>query len=217
MGSKRKRRVEVAPEQWYPAFLSVLQQTGNVALACAKIQVGRSTVYRHRRGNAEFRQGWEEALEDSADALEAEARRRAVVGVERRKLILYKGEPVIDWSITGRWVDAQGRDWVQGFSTGPKTWIKAEWVDDQGKPWVEGVSRGRKRWTGAYLYDVITEYSDTLLAMLLKGAKPEKYGDRLRVDQEKFRIEVEKVAQEFGVPVEVLLAEARQIRDEVGA
>ncbi len=176
------------PEQWFPAFLGVLAQTGNVLLSCKTAGVSRRTAYRYRQGNAEFAVEWALAMEDAGDALEAEARRRAVVGVETRKLILYKGEPVIDWNKPG------------------------QWLDDQGKPWVEGVSRGRKRWGGSYLYEVETKYSDSLLALLLKGARPDKYADRMRVDQGALLREAQRLSDELGVPLETLLAEVRQLQ-----
>jgi hypothetical protein len=188
--AKRKSRNTLPPEQWYPSFLAMLGQNGNIALACTKANVGRSTAYRHRSANAEFAAEWALALEDAGDVLEAEARRRAVVGVEKRRLILYKGEPVIDWSVPGTW------------------------VDEAGKPWAEGTSRGRKRWTGAFLYEVEIEYSDALLAMLLKAAKPEKYADRARarVDTGELKRYAEHLADELGIPVEALLAEVERVK-----
>jgi hypothetical protein len=188
--AKRKRRNTLTAEQWYPSFLAALGQIGNVTLACTSASVTRSTVYRHRRDNPAFAQEWEYALEDAGDRLEAEARRRAVMGVEKKRLILYKGEPVIDWAVPGKW------------------------VDDQGKEWVEGVSRGRKRWTGAYLYETEITYSDRLLEVLLKGAKPEKYADRMRmrVDQVALQREAERLAKELDIPVEVLYEEVKRLQ-----
>lgn len=187
---KRKRRTTLAPEQWHGSFVAALGQAGNVTLACVSGGVGRSTAYRHRRAIPEFAKEWDYAIEDAGDRLEAEARRRAVVGVETKRLILYKGEPVIDWSVPGKW------------------------VDDAGKDWLEGVSKGRKRWTGQFLYEVEIEYSDRLLEVLLKGAKPEKYSERvrMRVDEAAVQREAERLARELDVPLDVLLAEVERMK-----
>lgn len=63
------------------AFLKALALTGVVAKAAAAIGMDRSTVSRWRADPA-FSQAWDEALEEAADRLEAEAIRRAVEGVE---------------------------------------------------------------------------------------------------------------------------------------
>lgn len=70
-------------EDWRPRFLAALEQSGNVSEACRLAGVGRSTVYDARRADAAFAADWEGALEASTDALETEARRRAVQGVSR--------------------------------------------------------------------------------------------------------------------------------------
>jgi transposase-like protein len=62
---------------WEPGFLAVLRQTGNVSAACRAADIERSTAYRVRNEHEDFRQAWDDALEEATDALEAEARRRA--------------------------------------------------------------------------------------------------------------------------------------------
>ncbi|HEY8601695.1 MAG TPA: hypothetical protein VIL85_24930 [Thermomicrobiales bacterium] len=186
--SKRKCRTTLTPEEWYPGFLALLAQTGMVRLTCQQVGIARRTAYRHRRANPAFAEAWALAMEDAGDALEAEARRRALLGVETRRLILYKGKPVIDRSRPGRWADGQGNDWI------------------------EGVSQGRKCWTGAFLYAVEMRYSDGLLALLLKAAKPERYAARPRIDQGAVIKEAERVAAVLGVPLDALLAEARALQ-----
>lgn len=71
-------------------FLRILAATGVVSRAVEGTGVSRFTVYEHRKNDADFRRRWEEADEAYADALEAEAYRRAVKGVEEP--VFYQGE-----------------------------------------------------------------------------------------------------------------------------
>src|SRR5690606_18484748 len=75
--------------------------------------------YRLRKEDPDFAAAWDEAMEQASDALEVEARRRAIEGWD---------EPVF----------------YQGMETG-----------------------------------MVRKFSDTLLIFLLKGARPEKYRDRI--------------------------------------
>ena len=63
-------------------FLGHLADTGNVSAACRLAKLDRRTAYQWRGADADFRRLWQEALDAAVDALEAEARRRAVEGVE---------------------------------------------------------------------------------------------------------------------------------------
>ena len=74
------------------AFLAAFRETGNVRLACEAAEVGRSSHYRWLDQDREYREAFDLAKEDAADILEAEAKRRAVVGVEE-PAGWYKGEP----------------------------------------------------------------------------------------------------------------------------
>lgn len=78
--------------KWWDPFLKALSKSGNVLVACRSANVIRRTAYKHRDRFPSFRKRWEDALEDSTDILEAEARRRAASGVD--KPIYYKGERV---------------------------------------------------------------------------------------------------------------------------
>jgi hypothetical protein len=62
-------------------FLEALAETGVVSLAAAIAGTSRTRVYELRKKNAAFAKRWEDAEERAADALEAEAWRRAVAGV----------------------------------------------------------------------------------------------------------------------------------------
>src|SRR5579872_7498788 len=66
------------------AFLDALRQTGNVAEACRRSGnpgFSRKHAYRMRDADPEFAAAWAEAEQIATDALELEARRRAVEGV----------------------------------------------------------------------------------------------------------------------------------------
>jgi hypothetical protein len=70
------------PSSWRATFLAALEASGNVSAAAHRAGVHRCTAYRHRAGESDFRAAWDEALEVALDALEAEARRRALEGWE---------------------------------------------------------------------------------------------------------------------------------------
>lgn len=117
---------------WEGGFLAALALTGNVTKAAKAVKKDRATVYRYRKESKEFAQMWDEAMEEAADLLESEARRRAVTGTL---------EPVFH----------------------------------------KGVKVGAVR-----------KYSDTLLIFLMKGARPDKYADRHKVDA-KVKVEDRRV------------------------
>jgi hypothetical protein len=62
-------------------FLAAFRQLGIITSACEISGIGRSTVYRWR-DDPEFEVKFKDAVEEAVDRLEAEARRRAVEGVE---------------------------------------------------------------------------------------------------------------------------------------
>ena len=63
-------------------FLKALAETGIVSAAVEIAGTSRTRVYELRKRNPGFAAAWEEAEERAADALETEAWRRAVVGVQ---------------------------------------------------------------------------------------------------------------------------------------
>ena len=71
-------------------FLEEFSTTANVSEACARSGMARFTVYRWRKRDPSFAQGWVEALEHGIDPLVDEALRRAVHG--RVEPVFYKGE-----------------------------------------------------------------------------------------------------------------------------
>jgi hypothetical protein len=87
------------PLQLKAAFLAALAETANISEACRRTGAGRRTAYDWREADSEFAKGWDDALETGTDALEGEARRRAIEGVERYqisggKVVEYGGKPV---------------------------------------------------------------------------------------------------------------------------
>lgn len=64
------------------AFLEALSGTGNVSAAARAAGASRSGAYALKAADAGFAAEWADALETAVDALDAEARRRALEGVE---------------------------------------------------------------------------------------------------------------------------------------
>jgi hypothetical protein len=63
-------------------FLQALSKTGNVTAAIQIAGTSRTRIYAARQQDSSFAAAWQEAEETAADGLEAEARRRAVEGVQ---------------------------------------------------------------------------------------------------------------------------------------
>ncbi len=64
-------------------FLAVIGETSNVTKAAQSIGMARQSVYDARARDPEFAALWDSAIEQGTDMLEAEARRRALDGVDR--------------------------------------------------------------------------------------------------------------------------------------
>lgn len=77
---------------WKKSFLAALEETGSVKEATEACTVSKVTVYAHRRDDPTFAKEWEEALDRAADALEDEARKRAIEGTQEP--VFHKGEIV---------------------------------------------------------------------------------------------------------------------------
>lgn len=86
MMANRTKRTDSRQEK----FLAVLAQTCNVSEAVRAAGIGRTTAYAWRETDQAFRAAWDEAEQEGADALEREAWRRAVEGVDRP--ITYQGD-----------------------------------------------------------------------------------------------------------------------------
>ncbi len=73
------------------AFLAALAETGNITAAAQAAGVGRRSHYLWMEDPA-YRAKYEEAMDTAVDALEREARRRAIEGVVEP--VFYKGKAV---------------------------------------------------------------------------------------------------------------------------
>jgi hypothetical protein len=71
-------------------FLEKLRECGNVRLSCEAAGLPRRTVYNWREKWSTFRDGWDIALEDACDTLEAEAWERAKESSDRLLMFLLK-------------------------------------------------------------------------------------------------------------------------------
>jgi hypothetical protein len=71
--------------RWVKGFLAALAQSGNIRLSCEAASISRVRAYELRGTDETFAAAWQSALDEAADVLEQEARRRAVEGVQRLK------------------------------------------------------------------------------------------------------------------------------------
>lgn len=140
-------------------FLEKLAELCHVGQAALAVGVKRQRVYDWAEDDPEFKEKWK-VIRDGiiADAFEDEAIRRGYHGVDEP--IFYQGERA------GEWVDSKGNP-VMAVSIGGST----GWTYPSGIPVPEGEAV-------CFRQNVIRRYSDTMLAMLLNGAKPEKYRQR---------------------------------------
>lgn len=75
-------------------FLIALAQTGNASVACRASMLPRREVNAMRQNNPDFAFAFQEAMDEAADMLEAEAWRRALEGVAEP--FVRSGKPVFD-------------------------------------------------------------------------------------------------------------------------
>lgn len=85
-GTPKKRR------DWRPAWLAAFEAEGTVSAACARANVGRTTVYRTRQADEDFALAWADIEEQTTERMEREAYRRGVEGVPRD--IYHQGQVV---------------------------------------------------------------------------------------------------------------------------
>lgn len=65
---------------WKPAFIAALRDMPIIRHACEAVDINRSTAWRARENDEDFRAAWDDALEDAIDKAEQEALRRGVEG-----------------------------------------------------------------------------------------------------------------------------------------
>jgi hypothetical protein len=163
---------------WERAFLKVLAQSGNVTEAAEAVGLTRTNLYAHRERHPDFSQAWDSALETFADGIEQEAIRRAVKGVVRYKF--YKGKAVLhpDLCRCGHTFGEHEHDAACRAEGCRCSHFLAQ-------PYRE------------------REYSDSLLALLLKGLRPGTYRDNLGLAPEEVDQYIEKrIAEQAEARVE---------------
>lgn len=142
----------MAYPHWVAPFLDHLKTSCNVAASCRAVGISYSAAYALRDKDADFAAAWDDALEESYDHLEAEARRRAFDGVEEP--VVYQGRLTPVWEV------------------GPDG---KPLEDDNGK-WVQ-----QRNADGSLRYLTVRKYSDGLAQFLLKGYRRRKFGEKLEL------------------------------------
>lgn len=145
------------------AFLASYSTCGNVSRAADDAGVNRALHYQWLKETSQsgdrYRLDFENARQQAADTLVAEARRRGVDGV--RKLVHHIGKPVFVF------LDAESGEVVPPAHETVGT-------DDDGNPiTIEVAPPGAVR---KPLYE--HSYSDALLIVLMKAARPEEFRER---------------------------------------
>lgn len=91
IASTMTRGVSPSPEQ-QARFLRLLRDTGSFRVSAEAIGYTTGTMRKLRETDPGFDELVQEAIDDNNDALEQEARRRAVVGVTRQKVLGFKDD-----------------------------------------------------------------------------------------------------------------------------
>lgn len=90
-----KHRAYTRTGKWKKVFIAKLREIGIVVRAREAANISVKALYDARRRDKEFAREWDEALEDSTQALEAEAFRRAYHGVDEP--VFFQGQLAGDW------------------------------------------------------------------------------------------------------------------------
>ena len=140
-------------DRWVNPFLTALAQTGVLRAAAAHAGVSTTAVYNRRKTDDDFAAAYEQAIEDSIDLLDHEARHRALHGVEEP--VVYQGQltPVFE------------RDEQGDIVTSPVSGAPVQARNPDGTP----------KWL------TVTKKSDSLLMFVLKGNRRRIYGDKTEV------------------------------------
>jgi hypothetical protein len=77
--------------RWQPAFLIALEKTGSVTVAAQVAGIDRAKSYHYKRTDEKFAALWDRALDQAADSLEDEARKRAFAGSDVLLMFSLKG------------------------------------------------------------------------------------------------------------------------------
>lgn len=92
--ARRRQTPRVITRVAKARFLESFRVVGIIGPAAAAAGVARQTIYRWQEHDDVFSAAFNLAREEALDALEAEARRRAVDGVQQVRPIYYRGEQV---------------------------------------------------------------------------------------------------------------------------
>lgn len=148
---------------WIVPFLEQLAIDGNASRAARVAGKSSTVVYAYRKEDADFAEAWRLALEDAGDNLVAEARRRAVDGVNEP--VIYQGMPTPVWER-----DAHGQPVMEEYQAGTNK--------ETGEPIVlQRPVQARDR-DGSLVWLTLNKKSDPLLMLLMKGFKKQLFADR---------------------------------------
>lgn len=87
---KRKKRRQYKKVQPKKRLLAAYAKTGNVTIACLAAKVSRNSHYRWLETDPTYQKAFDLAQREADDYLEAEARRRALDGIDEP--VIYQGE-----------------------------------------------------------------------------------------------------------------------------
>lgn len=154
---------------WLHPFLLGLSTTGIVSKACVSAGISNAAVYALRKRDADFAAAWDDALEQAWDVQEAEAHRRAVVGVEEP--VVYQGQLTPLWERDEAGQIIHDTVMRSVFNEATKEVVEtAVQVPRQ-----ELDEHGRPRWL------TVRKYSDPLLIALLKANRKKFSTDRMEL------------------------------------
>lgn len=154
----------VAP--WVGPFLEALRRTGVVAQAARAAGASYTAVYALRNSDADFAAAWDDALEESYDALEAELLDRAVNGVPEP--LTYQG--LITYEVQR---DENGDVVTESYDT--------QTTDKDGKPIFGRRNKLLLDEQGRPVPVVVRKKSDALLMFALKGRRKRVYAERSEI------------------------------------
>lgn len=86
----RPKSHRYSEDDWEQFFAQMVRLGGNMSRACEILKINRAAVYDRRKADPTFEARYQQALEQGADALEDEAMRRAMEGVDE-PVGFYKG------------------------------------------------------------------------------------------------------------------------------
>lgn len=181
---------------WIAPFLAALRIDGNVSRAARVAGISSSTAYALRKTDADFAAAWADAHEDAGDNLIAEARRRAVDGVNEP--VIYQGQPT---PVFER--DGDGEIVMYEFGK-----------DLLGKPMMR--PRQMRDADGNLQWLTVNKKSDALLTLLLKGYKKTLFADRTELTgADGAPVEIDAVTRRARIAAIMAKAELRKQFDGI--